>query len=219
MTSKLLPLRLPMVVTTAALLAACAATPSLPDPPGTYPGTPGATGGATVPGGTPSPPAASPLATEQRVLEDRFRGTPGVIAAQPPTILQLDVPLANSFGAGSAEVRPALNAVLERVAESLRRQPAGRLLVSTPADVGGNAALGQTRAQKVRDLLIIKGIAATRVSLIETPRLGGAVQLRMTLPAAAAQPLARQLPQRTPVGSAIAQPVSTARPGWTEKKP
>jgi len=218
MPSKPLPLRLPIVVMAAGLLGACAGTtPSLPDRPGVYPGAPGSTGGATVPGGTPSAPAASPLTTEQRFLEDWFRGTPVVIAAQPPTILQVDVPLANSFDAGKADVKPALNAVLERVAESLRRQPAGRLLVSTPADAGGNATLGQMRSQKIRDLLIIKGIAATRVSLIETPRMSGPVQLRMTLPAAAAQPLARGAPQRAPLAGVV-QPVSTTRPAWTEKK-
>jgi outer membrane protein OmpA-like peptidoglycan-associated protein len=217
MSSKPLPLRLLIVVMTAGLLAACAATtPSLPDRPGVYPGAPGSNGGTTAPGGMPSAPAASPLTTEQRFLEDWFRGTPVVIAAQPPTILQVDVPLANSFDAGKADVKPALNAVLERVAESLRRQPAGRLLVSTPADAGGNATLGQQRSQKVRDLLIIKGIAATRVTLIETPRVSGPVQLRMTLPVAAAQPLARGAP-RVPVAGGV-QPVSTTRPAWTEKK-
>jgi outer membrane protein OmpA-like peptidoglycan-associated protein len=212
-----LPLRLLIVVMAAGLVAACAGTtPSLPDRPGVYPGAPGSNGGITAPGGTPSAPAASPLTTEQRFLEDWFRGTPVVIAAQPPTILQVDVPLANSFDAGKADVKPALNAVLERVAESLRRQPAGRLLVSTPADAGGNATLGQQRSQKVRDLLIIKGIAATRVTLIETPRVSGPVQLRMTLPVAAAQPLARGAP-RVPVASGV-QAVSTTRPAWTEKK-
>jgi outer membrane protein OmpA-like peptidoglycan-associated protein len=224
MSSNLLSLRLPMVLSSALMLAACASTTSsLPDRPGVYPGAPGSSG---VPGSatSPSSPAASPLATEQRFLEDWFRGTPVVIAAQPPMVLQLDVPLANSFDAGKADVKPALHAVLERVAESLRRQSAGRLLVSAPADASGSGTLGQARGQKVRDLLITKGIAATRVSLTETPRMGGPVQLRMTLPTPGAQPLARTAPQRAKSASAAAamgavKPVSTARPGWTEKKP
>jgi outer membrane protein OmpA-like peptidoglycan-associated protein len=229
MPSNPLPLRLSIVVTTASLLAACASTTSsLPDRPGVYvyPGTPGATGpgGGATPSGVPMPPSATPLATEQRFLEDWFRGTPVVIAAQPPMTLQLDVPLANSFDAGKADVKPALNAVLERVAESLRRQTAGRLAVSTPADASGSIALGQARAQKVRDVLITKGIAATRVTLSDMPRMGGPVQLRLSLPTSV--PLVRRPANGAPAAGVAAtavlggvKPVSTARPGWTEKKP
>jgi outer membrane protein OmpA-like peptidoglycan-associated protein len=227
MPSNPLPLRLAIAVTTASLLTACASTTSsLPDRPGIFfPGSPGTTtpGGGATPSGVPSPTSATPLATEQRFLEDWFRGTPVVIVAQPPMTLQVDVPLANSFDAGKPDVKPALNAVLERVAESLRRQSAGRLSVSTPADAGGSLALGQQRAQKVRDLLITKGIAATRVSLSETPRMAGPVQLRLSLPTSV--PLVRKPADGgAPPATAAAvvggvKPVSTARPGWTEKKP
>jgi hypothetical protein len=97
--------------------------------------------------------------------------------------------------------------------------------VSTPADASGSLALGQLRSQKVRDLLITKGIAATRVTLSETPRMGGPVQLRLSLPMST--PLARKPAEGGPakgvaaaaaVGAGV-KPVSTARPAWTEKKP
>jgi outer membrane protein OmpA-like peptidoglycan-associated protein len=121
--------------TTSALLAvllmsACASTPSSSSGSGVFgapapnatPGDPNAAPRAPAPG----TPSATPLATEQRFLEDWFRGTPVVIAAQPPVTLQLDVPLANSFDAGKADIKPALNAVLDRVAQSLLRQNAAR---------------------------------------------------------------------------------------------
>jgi len=49
-------------------------------PAGTYPGEPGARPG-------PLTPQAAPLVTEQRFLEEWFRGTPVVIAAQGPGAL------------------------------------------------------------------------------------------------------------------------------------
>lgn len=163
----------------------------------------------------PGSPSATALATEQRFLEDWFRGTPVVIAAQPPVTLQLDVPLANSFDAGKADIKPALNAVLDRVAQSLLRQNAGRINITAPADVSGNAALAQSRAQRVREALGMKGIAATRVALAESaPRAGGPVQLRLTLPGAGTVPIARNKSDSR--SAAKGNPVKPA--GWTEKK-
>ncbi len=205
----------------ALLLGACASKPtspssssgvfSAPAPNAGAAGDPNAAPRAPAPG----TPSATPLATEQRFLEDWFRGTPVVIAAQPPVTLQLDVPLANSFDAGKADIKPALNAVLDRVAQSLLRQNAARLHVNTPADASGNGGLAQSRAQRVREALGSKGIAATRVAVTEAaPRAGGPVQLRLTIPAAGSQPIARS---KGDAGSASkASPVQPA--GWTEKK-
>jgi outer membrane protein OmpA-like peptidoglycan-associated protein len=205
------------------LVSACASTPSSSPSPGsgvfTAPAPNAGTAGdpnATPRAPAPGTPSATPLATEQRFLEDWFRGTPVVIAAQPPVTLQLDVPLVNSFDAGKADIKPALNAVLDRVAQSLLRQNAARIHVNTPADAsGGNGSLAQSRAQRVREALGSKGIAATRVAVTEAaPRAGGPVQLRLTIPAAGAQPIARS---KGDVNSASkASPVKAA--GWTEKK-
>jgi outer membrane protein OmpA-like peptidoglycan-associated protein len=207
----------------ALLLGACASKPaspssssgvfSAPAPNAGAAGDPNAAPRAPTPG----TPAATPLATEQRFLEDWFRNTPVVIAAQPPMTLQLDVPLANSFDAGKSDIKPALNAVLDRVAQSLLRQNAARIHVNAPADAsGGNGALAQSRAQRVREALGSKGIAATRVAVTEAaPRAGGSVQLRLTIPAAGAQPIARSKGDAS--GATKASPVKAA--GWTEKKP
>lgn len=131
-------------------------------------------GQATVP--------ATPLATEQRWFEEWFRGTPVVIAVQNNAVLQVDVPLANSFDAGRADIKPALAAVLERVSESLRRQVGARITVSTPGDPGGAATLAQARAAKVREHLVARRIAMPRISIAEGARTGGPVQLRLAIP-------------------------------------
>jgi outer membrane protein OmpA-like peptidoglycan-associated protein len=216
------------VVLAVLLMSACASAPSSPSRPSGVFGAPAPNASSTDPNATPRPaaPATTPataLATEQRFLEDWFRGTPVVIAAQPPVTLQLDVPLVNSFDAGKADIKPALNAVLDRVAQSLLRQSAARVTINAPADASANAALAQSRAQRMREALGSKGIAATRVTLSEAVRSGGPVQLRLTIPGAAAQPIARA--PKTDATAAAAnggvKPVSTSKPatGWTEKKP
>jgi len=187
----------------------------MPQRPGVF-SAPGSNTPPADPNAAPRSPApATALATEQRFLEDWFRGTPVVIAAQPPATLQLDVPLANSFDAGKSDIKPALNAVLDRVAQSLLRQSSARINVNAPADASGNAALAQSRAQRVREALASKGVAATRVALAESaPRAGGPVQLRLTIPGAAAQPIARHKSD----GSATVKGGPVKPAGWTERK-
>jgi outer membrane protein OmpA-like peptidoglycan-associated protein len=128
---------------------------------------------------TAAPPAASSLTTEQRWLEEWFRGTPVVIALHDANTLAVDVPLANSFAAGSSSVKSALAAVLDRVAESLRRQPALRISLSAPTDSDGKPALAASRTQQLSEQLIARGVAATRTTGLGTARAGAAVQLRL----------------------------------------
>ena len=205
---------------TVLLMSACASGPSSSSPGSGVFSAPAPNAGSNDPNApqrapAPGAPAATALSTEHRFLEDWFRGTPVVIAAQPPITLQLDVPLANSFDAGKADIKPALNAVIDRVAQSLLRQSSARINVNAPADASGNAALAQSRMQRVREALGRKGIASTRVDLTESaPRPGGPVQLRLTIPGAGTPPMARS---KGDLGSGVkASPVKPA--GWTEKK-
>jgi hypothetical protein len=158
----------------------------------------------------------SPLATEQRWLDDWFRGTPVAIAFQAPATLAVDVPPANSFEPGSSAPKAALVAVLDRVAESLRRQPTTRITIATAGDVGGAPTLAQARAQRVRDHLVSRQVAATRVSTLPGSHAGAGVQLRIVLPAA---PIARLDDASLPVPASGVKPVSTARPAATVPAP
>jgi outer membrane protein OmpA-like peptidoglycan-associated protein len=218
-----LPLRVALTLGLAALLGACASTGSMPERPGGAgtPATPTAPG--TDPGATPRPgtPAPTPLAMEQRFLEDWFRGTPVVIASQPPTTLQVDVPLANSFDAGKADIKPALNAVLDRVAQSMARHAGARITVSAASDSNGPPGLAQARTQRVRDSLGTKGVSATRVTMLESARGGGPTQLRLAMPIVSSQqPVARRNEgERSGVHPVATTPQPrTAVPRWTEKK-
>ncbi len=126
----------------------------------------------------PAPPAPA-LVTEQHWLEEWFRGTPVVITLRDANTLAVDVPLANSFATGSSSVKPALAAVLERVAASLRRQPTLRISISAPTDTDGAASLAASRTQKVREQLVSRGVAEARATGLGTARAGTAVELRL----------------------------------------
>jgi outer membrane protein OmpA-like peptidoglycan-associated protein len=210
----------------AALLGACATTAPSPSAPAAAPSLPAVGATPTAPPPTAAPdgkpaakpgaPAPTPLATEQRFLEDWFRGTPVVIAAQGISTLQVEVPLVNSFDAGKADVKPALNAVLERVAESLRRQLGARVTVAAPADAGGAPALAAQRAQRVRDALVAKRIAAPRIVLANAPaRAGGPLQLQLWLPA---PPIARVDDSTLVAPHGGVKPVAVMRAPVTEKR-
>ncbi|MES2960298.1 MAG: OmpA family protein [Pseudomonadota bacterium] len=165
------------------LLAGCATTPSPPSPSGsTAPSGPGGTSGPT----RPAPPTLPPLVSEQRWLEEWFRGTPVVITMSDIHTLAVDVPLANSFESGSSSVKPALAAVLDRVATSLRRQPALRVSIAAPSDATGvNVALAAARAEQVRGHLVSRGVPVTRMAGVGTARPGTPVQLRLIVAAQA----------------------------------
>jgi hypothetical protein len=222
--------RLAQSLGVALMLGACAgAGPTLPERPGVFTApAPNATApgtGAAPPTGAPAAPAAphgTPLAMEQRFLEGWFGGSPVVITSQPPTTLQLDVPLVNSFDGGKADIKPALNAVLDRVAQSLLRHAGARITITASGDVNGPATLAQARTQRVRDSLGAKGISATRVALIESARGGSPVQLRLAMPAVSSQPAAqRSAGDRKAAVRGGVQSISTQRPAaptWTEKK-
>lgn len=148
----------------ALLLAACASSTRQPTP-APAPAPPVATAPAPAPASrpapapAPTPPAAprpSPLAAEQRWLEQLFEGTPVRISGEAEgQALQLQVPISFSFDADSPKPKAPLQAVLDKLGQSLKRQPASRLRISAP----GPAA----RAVAARAHLLSRGVAAHRV--------------------------------------------------------
>ena len=166
----------------ALMVAGCAAPVALPPTGGPPVAPPPGTSAApiTPPGSRPLPPPVSPLVSEQHWLEEWFRGTPVLISLADVNTLAVDVPLANSFDTGKTVVKPALAAVLDRIATSLRRQPGMRMSIAAPPDAAANnMTLASARAQQVRNHLVAHGVPATRMSGVGTARAGAAVQLRL----------------------------------------
>lgn len=160
-----------MAAATALLLAACAGTPPAGAPP------------AGPSPFTPAPERASPRDVERRWLQSWFEGTPVAIASAGDGGLRVSVPREFSFDKGQAAVKPPLAAVLDKVAESLRRRPQAQLEgLAAPPDEVGDEALARRRAAAVRQHLRTRGVPEARLAA-PAVSTAAAVQLRLALPA------------------------------------
>ena len=142
---------------------------------------PPAPGGSATAAPTTDERAATPaaLAAERQWLQSWFKDTPVRIAQRSDGAVTVDVPLEFCFDAGRSTVKPALAAVLDKVAESMRRVPAMRLpLLAAPDGAPGTAPLAAQRAAQVHKHLLNRGVAATRVGPLSTSPVA-AVQLRL----------------------------------------
>ena len=123
--------------------------------------------------------AASTLAVERQWLASWFKGTPVVVAQRQDGAVLVDVPREFCFDPGRDAVKPALAAVLDKVAESLRRTSIAELhLIAAPGDASGSASLGVQRATRVHDYLRSRGVPPGRLAKPSTAS-GAAVQLRI----------------------------------------
>ena len=178
----------PLIAASAAivLIAGCKTAP---------PSTSAAANGAAAPFPSGSPtsprqPAPSPatkaastkahLAIEKLRLAELFRGTPVLFVLQPDGSLRVEVPLNFSFDAGKAAVKPPLAAVLDRVAAG-QVQEVTQIVVRAPADPAAksSATLLGERAANVRDYLVARGLAETRV-VVSGPAGAAVVRLVVT---------------------------------------
>jgi outer membrane protein OmpA-like peptidoglycan-associated protein len=176
------PLRVSLLhgLLAAALLAGCASTP------------PGAAPAEAVPGQAAAPPAAaassiperrtaaaSSLAVERQWLASWFKGTPVVVAQRSDGAVTVDVPREFCFDPGRDAVKPALAAVLDKVAESLRRTAVAEVgFIAAPGDPSSPPALALQRAARVHDYLRARGVAAARLAK-PSPATGATVHLRL----------------------------------------
>ena len=143
--------------------------------------------GMTPAPATPPPPttpaqrtaAAEALAVERQWLGSWFRDTPVKIAQRGDGAMTVEVPREFSFDAGKASVKPALAAVLDKLAESLRRVPQAQVaLLAAPDDASVTTPLAMQRADKLREHLRSRGVAETRLAKA-SPAASASVQLRV----------------------------------------
>lgn len=127
------------------------------------PAPPAAGAEPAAPGGTSAMPADAPLAAEARWLGELFDGTPVKVTGERDGSVQLVVPMQYAFDApvakGTAVPKPPLQAVLDKLSQSLKRQPAAKLQASPPA--GGASA---DRLSAIRNHLAGRGVPAWRVA-------------------------------------------------------
>ncbi len=105
----------------------------------------------------------------RRALEQSTRGTGVEVSRTSDNQLKLNVPNDVSFSTGSAAIRPKLRGVLDPFATSLRDDPNTRLTVIGHTDNTGSDAvnnpLSLERARSVRDYLVDRGVAASRIEV------------------------------------------------------
>lgn len=123
--------------------------------------------------------APAALLAERKWLQTWFQGTPVAIGQREDGAVTVDVPREFCFDLGRTTVKPALAAVLDKVAESLRRVPAARMtLLAAPNDASGVAIPGPQRALELQRYLLSRGVSAVALAK-PTATAAAAVQLRM----------------------------------------
>jgi len=166
-------------LTVALALAGCTTTGPAP-PPSASPASP-------APGTPAAPPtvaeqktaAAGALAVERKWLASWFDKTPVVIGQRSDGAVTIDVPRDFCFDRGRSAVKPALAAVLDKVAESMRRVPSAQLpLLAAPEDGSGTAKLALQRSTEIVEHLRGRGVNAARLGKPSATTVA-AVQLRI----------------------------------------
>jgi outer membrane protein OmpA-like peptidoglycan-associated protein len=159
------PERRPWLLMLAAGLAGCGTRSLVP---ASSSGSTGSSASSAVP--APSAPDLAPadaLEAERAWLQSWFDGTPVRIALRGDGRLAVDVPREFCFAPGSAKIKTALAAVLDKVAESLRRRPQLRLeSLAAPSDEGGARVLAAERGQRIRRHLRDRGVPEARLAAV-----------------------------------------------------
>jgi hypothetical protein len=143
-------------------LSACQ-TPRSPSAPS--PSAPPASSEEPAPGPVPGLPAESPLAAEAKWLAELFAGTPVQVSGERDGSVRLAVPMKYAFDAPAAAApKPPLQAVLDKLAQSLKRQPAAKLQATAPAGAGS-----AERMAAIRTHLAGKGVPSWRFAAAGAP--------------------------------------------------
>lgn len=120
----------------------------------------GAVPAEPAPPAAPAMPADAPLAAEAHWLGELFGGTPVKVSGERDGSVRLAVPMRYAFDAPAAAApKPPLQAVLDKLSQSLKRQPAARLQASPPA-----GAASAERLAAIRSHLAGRGVANWRVA-------------------------------------------------------
>ncbi len=103
----------------------------------------------------------------KQAMEQATQGTGVEVSRTADNQLKLNIPNDISFDINSYAIKPQLRGVLDPFATSLREDPQARLLIVGHTDSSGSDAINNPlsvdRAQSVRDYLVARGVAVTRV--------------------------------------------------------
>lgn len=151
-------------------LAGCTAPPVVaPPPPATIQAP------SVAPGAVPARAAgvsyvwSDKLAASAQRLNSGLQGNGVAVSQTTDQRLWVSLPVDAAFAAGRAAVKPTATAWLDQVAAALRELPRAEVQIVSDADATGNdnsaRALALERAASARDWLVIRGVAAQRISV------------------------------------------------------
>ena len=105
----------------------------------------------------------------RKALEASTQGTGVEVSRTADNQLKVNVPSDVSFDTGSAAIKPQLRSVLDPFAASLRDDPTARLSIIGHTDNTGSDAINNPlsleRARSVRDYLVDRGVAGSRIEV------------------------------------------------------
>jgi outer membrane protein OmpA-like peptidoglycan-associated protein len=104
---------------------------------------------------------------QKAAMEKATAGTGVAVTQTPDNRLKLDVPSDVSFDVGRAAIKPNFAPVLNQFAASLNQNPESNVTIIGHTDNTGSDAINNPlsvdRADSVRDYLVGKGVARTRI--------------------------------------------------------
>ncbi len=102
-------------------------------------------------------------------MEQATEGTGVEVTQTNDNRLKLEIPSDISFDSGRADIKPSLRPVLDKLAQGLAQHPVTRVTIVGHTDnVGSDAVnnpLSVNRAAAVRDYLVPRGVASSRIGI------------------------------------------------------
>lgn len=106
---------------------------------------------------------------QQAAMEQATQGTGIEVSQTQDNRLKIEIPSDVSFDSGSATIKPSLRPVLDNLAGNLAQHPGTRVTIIGHTDASGSDAvnnpLSLNRAAAVRDYLVPRGVASSRISV------------------------------------------------------
>jgi outer membrane protein OmpA-like peptidoglycan-associated protein len=128
----------------------------------------GAAVGATA-GGVAGNIWSKKMQAQKKQMEEATAGTGVAVTQTPDNRLKLDIPSDISFDVSRADIKPNFRAVLDAFANGLVNNPTATITIIGHTDSSGtdaiNNPLSLNRAASVRDYLVAKGVASSRIAV------------------------------------------------------
>ena len=111
---------------------------------------------------------SSRMEQQRRAMEEATAGTGVSVSRTPDDQLKLDIPSDISFAVNRADIQSNFRPILDQFATSLRNNAATRVDIVGHTDSSGSDAINNPlsvrRAESVRDYLVGRGVAGSRIS-------------------------------------------------------